>query len=1194
MRGTYGPWEVEATLGVGGMGVVHRVRHAHTHALAALKVAERESARGRRALRREAAALKQLDHPSIVSLVDDGTDEAEPWYAMALLSGQSLGAHIGADGSRQPTSASPTWTEPTQTHWVGAWGLPPQHAQPPRALGYDDRTRGRLRWVAELCHALCHLHAHGFVHCDLKPSNVLIVDDHAVLVDFGLVTTRGARIDRDSILSDARVAGTAAYMSPERAAGREFDARADLYALGCILYAVITGSPPFVHPSSPEVMLAQMHTPPVPLADRAPETPRALADLVDALLQKDPAARPGHAQRVLRVLEGIGVEVPEWPVPDSAPLYLPALRGRSEALQALCDAADGLRDRGRALWIVGESGVGKSRLVRALAARLSGREGPLWWIGGCTALQAPGGVPVPSQIPLELFADPIRQITDRAISAPHVASAIAATVGPLAPWLPFVAAVCPEVDTTPPGSAAAARHRVCRAVVDTLAAASDGMPAVIVLDDLQWADDLSMSALSFLLRSLDRHPWLVIGLSRSEAAGEPLRAVAAAGEALPLDPLDDDDIRAIARDILGQPLAPDALLDWVAQHAGGNPLFVSECLRAAASDGSIALDGEGGWSIASDRADGLAQQPLPQTLDALMAARLRPLSASALAMVRAAAVIGRSAPLALAARVARMDLNEAERAVDELRRRAIAAPEVDDAAEAVAFVHDRLVERVYTSIPEDERAALHGRAADALAGAEAGRGQIGWHLERGGRPVEAIDAYAAAAEAAVDQLTLPEAELHYRDAIRLAADRAPDRAPTLRLQLARAVLMVQGRARETARELDGVLEALPQAAVADRIRGELCLGRAISRLGREPEALDRFEAARQLAEAAGLPELAAQALSAASAVFVRTGRPDEAARLGVAAIARLGEGGPEAARATFEQQLATVYNLLSRNDEALSLLDRALAVHVAAEDLTAEAAARSKRANVLSFLGRNGEAADEYRRALAIQRRLGNRQSQGALLGNWASLMLREGRTDEAAAQFREALAIHRETGDVRFQGVVLRSLAAYEIVCGALEAALELLSEAERCLAEVGDPLWIAHCDILRTRLMRYTADASAADASLRAALDTYRRMGATTELGDGLVQAIYNAIAFGGEVAPAQAELQQISADADPKSLLGQAREAGELAVARRDAGEALLAGQDPDALPQPLRARVIAAYAKRPRGCDAPVVVTPPDPE
>ena len=616
------------------MARVFRAVHTRTGALAAVKTLGSDSPTERRALRREAEALAALDHPAVVGCLDADLDGEPPWCALELVSGQPL---TGVLPRTCPPTSRHTWHEDARPDAA------PVSRTPALAVPFDDAARHRLALLAQVAHGLAHLHAAGWVHCDLKPGNVLVTDDaRAVLVDFGLVSWRGPRADPGSIAEVARTAGTADYMSPERARGEHFDARADLYALGCMIHEAVTGVVPYPQASAAMALLAHLHSPVPRLEELVADVPPALAALVRSLLAKSPAERPGHAQQVLSVFAEIGVVVPPRPLPRHGPLYAPELVGREALLGDLvATAGGGLSGPGTAQWLVGESGSGKSRLARALVEELAPVRHPTVLVGGATSAPGPAG-PRPSGVALEVFVEPLRRAVDVARSEGRsLPTAAVALVRPFAPFLGD------GVDDAPPDLEAveAGRDRLHQAVLELLGPLVDDQPTLWILDDLQWIDELSRGVLDELLRRLPDQPWTVLGLARTEGGVAP----ASDGNVRTLAPLAPGAVDQLVAGHLGAE-APTTLRRWVRDHAGGNPFFVGECLRAAAAEGFLTLGPDGRWSFAEDRAEDLGARPLPATLGDLVRLRLGGLPDVEQQVAEAAAVVARRLRLPVSAR----------------------------------------------------------------------------------------------------------------------------------------------------------------------------------------------------------------------------------------------------------------------------------------------------------------------------------------------------------------------------------------------------------------------------------------------------------------------------------------------------------------------------------------------------------------
>jgi eukaryotic-like serine/threonine-protein kinase len=256
-------YRVVRLLGRGGMGAVYVVEHVLLGKRFALKLLPAEAAKRNpdmaERFEREARALSLLHHPHIVDVSDFGNlPDGTSFLVMALLDGPHLGDVI-----------------------VRAGRLPFARAQ---------------RLALQLCSALELAHASGIVHRDVKPENVIVVDDlrlgeQAKLLDFGLA--RALSGNQRRLTHAGVVMGTAEYLSPEQARGGEIDERSDVYSFGCLLYEMLTGVPPFEAKSPVAVMRKHVFDPPEPPTSRAPGIdlgPDGEAVVLRALA-KDPAAR---------------------------------------------------------------------------------------------------------------------------------------------------------------------------------------------------------------------------------------------------------------------------------------------------------------------------------------------------------------------------------------------------------------------------------------------------------------------------------------------------------------------------------------------------------------------------------------------------------------------------------------------------------------------------------------------------------------------------------------------------------------------------------------------------------------------------------------------------------------------------------------------------------------------------------------
>jgi serine/threonine protein kinase len=278
-----GRYRLERELGQGGMATVYLARDAELDRSVAVKIlAERLAgdAAFRKRLLREARLAARLSHPNVVSVYDVGeTEDGRPYIVMECVEGLTL-ADVLLERGRLPAD---------------------------EAVGL----------AVQACRGLAHAHAAGLVHRDVKPQNLLLRDDGTLKVaDFGI-----ARAAETTALTQVgTVLGTAAYLSPEQAAGEEVTAATDLYALGAVLYELLTGRPPYTADSLADLAAKQAEGAFPPVAELAPEVSAHVEDAVMRSLARNPAYRPQSADELARELAPGPRKAPTVPqrVPEKA------------------------------------------------------------------------------------------------------------------------------------------------------------------------------------------------------------------------------------------------------------------------------------------------------------------------------------------------------------------------------------------------------------------------------------------------------------------------------------------------------------------------------------------------------------------------------------------------------------------------------------------------------------------------------------------------------------------------------------------------------------------------------------------------------------------------------------------------------------------------------------------------------------
>jgi len=282
--GLIGNYRIVSKLASGGMGEVYVAEHRHMGRRAAVKVLLPELSKRQDVIMRlfdEARAASHIDHPGIVQIYD--CDYYEPtgqaYLVMELLHGQTLRQRLLArKGTRDE-------------RWAARVGL----------------------GIAE---PLAAAHAVGIVHRDLKPENIFLVGESGretvKVLDFGVAKLSHALRGRTTSTLEGSILGTPLYMSPEQCRGeRDLDARADIYSLGCVLYEMLCGRPPFVSDTPTGLIAAHLCDPVPPPESFTPGLSPALSALLRSMLEKDPQRRPSDMQAVVdRLVAHLGMDLP--------------------------------------------------------------------------------------------------------------------------------------------------------------------------------------------------------------------------------------------------------------------------------------------------------------------------------------------------------------------------------------------------------------------------------------------------------------------------------------------------------------------------------------------------------------------------------------------------------------------------------------------------------------------------------------------------------------------------------------------------------------------------------------------------------------------------------------------------------------------------------------------------------------------
>lgn len=646
--------------------------------------------------------------------------------------------------------------------------------------------------------ALTEAHDRGVLHRDVKPSNVFVglVDSRlsAVLADFGFVHSS----QTDVTIGDQSL-DTVRYVSPEQAGLLDLDVAeySDLYSFGALIFECLAGRPPFAGRSVSELLRQHMAVQPPELRSLGLKVPRALDEVIQRLLRKDPRDRYQTARAVHADLNAIidalgrGETEPSLVVGLSdkrQTLTEPAFVGREQELQQLDDQMQQTRaGSGGLVLLEARSGEGKTRLLVEFASRCTRQDA---WVLRGRALDQIG------QRPFQV----LEGVADEIVSATRAERPLAKSirrqlgergeaVGAVLPRLAKVVGADSSSDVGPEAFGEARSLEALDRLVMTLG--SVDRPALIVFDDCQWADELTLKLLrrwSAKRRADTKTPCFVsvVVAFRSEEAlpGHMLRRLEPSHH-LKLPPFGPQDIRQLAESMAGT--LPAEAVDVIERLSVGSPFMASAILRGMVEAKALTAE-TAGWRI---DASAMADVRSSRHAAALLTRRIELLPMIAKDLLKVAAVLGKEFALDLAANLAGLLPRHAMVALRQVRSRHLVWTRPDH--EKCIFVHDKVRETCLAMLPDEERRTLHLRAAQQLEQQSPPPVfDLAYHYDMAGRSEQALGYALAAARRARNQHSLEVAEQHYRIALRAS----PFADQTTRYEVAEGlgdVLMLRGR-----------------------------------------------------------------------------------------------------------------------------------------------------------------------------------------------------------------------------------------------------------------------------------------------------------------------------------------------------------------------------------------------------------------
>jgi serine/threonine protein kinase len=988
-------FEIVRRIGQGGMGIVYEaIDRERGGARVAVKTLRNANAEHLLRLKREFRVMQEVQHPNLVALRELVCEDERWFLAMDLVEGVDFLEYVRAPVLALATEGAPSSRRDQHPETDPTLPIVRQHEAP---VFDEPRLRDALRQLAE---GLVALHAAGMVHRDIKPSNVLVTrEGRVVLLDFGLVaeTLTGN--------SSTAMVGTPTYMAPEQAAAGEPGPEADWYAMGVLLYEALTARLPFEGAALQVMLRKQNETPPPPNAV-AVGVPEDLDALCNALLRFTPRERPTGGA-VLRQLGSAKGAAGARNSGSASRTLAPPFVGRAQEMELLATALHDSRTEGLAVTIEGESGVGKSRLVRRFCERLA-LEDP-------QAVALAGRCYESESVPYKAFDGVVDALAKLLARLPdsQARELVPTRPAPLVqvfPVLRRVPAIADLVRTAPPQlDPFELRSRAFAALREMLVRLGDRRALVVVIDDAQWADHDSLALLGELTRPPEPPRMLLVATIRTAgggARGKPrtttldrLSVTMGGGtRKVVLGPLSAEESRALVTELAERAgaVAPrPADIEAIANEAAGYPLFIDVLARqGGASEGKIRS---------------------ASRLDDALVAQVDALDEDARKVVEVVSVAGEPLAQRVIARALDLSPDAFVRTVQRLRvGRLVATAGVRD-GDRIEPYHDKIAGAIYGRMSAKRRKRISRAIARSLeVDPEADPEALARHWWDAGDPDQASLCSVRAGDRAASALAFDRAAGFYEQAVVLA-DESVDP------------------------EVTGVLR--------DRRKLLLKLAESLANAGRGKRAAEVFKRAAEgaaKAEALDLRRRAADQL-------LRSGHLDEGVSALERVLADVGIGLPRTPLG------ATVYYVFFR----LLLLLRGLSYR--ARDTTELSSEALVRADAC-WSAAHGLMPSESLRAAAIQARsvmvalkLGDPYRIALVISAWCwSVATSGGRAQQQIERLMlRAGEAAKKSGEFHAHAWVVASRGVADYLQGRWRPGLEGLDRARDMLAQCVGTVW-------------------------------------------------------------------------------------------------------------------------------------------
>lgn len=935
-------------LGAGGMGSVYKTRDRLTGQYVALKVVGiplDPSTDYNLMLAQEFQILASMRHPHVISVLDYGFDkQQQPFFTMDLL----------------------------------------ENAQTILEAGETCPVIDKIRYIVQILQALHYLHRRHIIHQDIKPANVLVSDDQVKVLDFGLASHRS----QDSDVDLGQVRGTPMYMAPEVFQGAPAHEASDLYSVGIIAYELLADRHPFNTQTFGRLLTETLSKPPDLQPFEEIETHKGvynLSAIIGKLLTKTPEDRYSDASEVIHDLSCALDEIFPLETIFTRESFLqtsPLVGRETEQARLQQNLQDAIAGNGKALFITGEGGVGKSRLLKELRIQAL--------VNNTIVVR---GQATQHGQPYQIWLNPLRRLVLE-VELSDTDASILKTI------LPDIEQLIERVIPAPVGlTPEESQKRLLDAVLSVIHRQTQ--PIVMILEDLHLMGGESLAILSKLIETIEDFAVLMVGSYRSDTPSEISKVVG--DNLLELKRLSHDAIQKLTVNILGEAGNQEHILKYLERETEGNVFFLTEIVRALAEDaGQLSRIGQ--------------MEILPENLftggvQQIIQGRLDRVPRQYYPALQLAAVLGRQIDLTVLKSAApNTDLSHWLTAC-------VNAAVIEPHDQQWRFTHEKLREGVNITASESQLQQIHRQAALALEviypNHQGYAAALTNHWQHAGDHEKELHYAMIAAEHAY-QIGADQEGIHFFNRVLALLPAEVD--PQQRLAFQRNIVELQTRIGQLDAAQTGIEQILTQIKSDEPnsfyVKVLYTHGSVLLSRGQPRQAIEQFQKSLECAKNIGDSAQNAAILISLGDVSLNLGEYSQAKTYYIEGLAASWENAQVTHEAKAHNALGRIEAIEGSFETAVNCFNQALKLWRQLGNKSGTAQLLMNLGNIAAMQGDFDQALIQFKEGLTLFREVNSLPGIASCVNNLGMIAFMQQNYPLAYSQFIEGLSLFERIGD--------------------------------------------------------------------------------------------------------------------------------------------------------------------------------------